>query len=312
MKTFAFLTFVCLGAAWAQTPQPAAPPPPLPDLPDEAVIAKFDDGVTFTMGDFKRLLQVLPSQNQQMALRNRRVFVEQWGFMRHLANLGEKKGLDKQSPAREQMDYNRMMILSQAELSDALNTLTVDSAAIPNYYAAHKEDYKQVRVKALYVAFGGTPPAGKTPLTEEQAKAKAARLLAQIRGGADFVKLVKENSDDETSRDKDGEFATLRPRDNVPDAIRAAVFSLKAGEVTEPVRQPNGFYLLRAEEVGYRPVEQVRDEIYQALKQLRYKEWLDSENRAATVDFTNAAFSGDSVTVPLQLPPPPPPPAKQP
>jgi hypothetical protein len=238
------------------------------------------------------------------------VFVQQWAFMRRLAKMGEQKGLDKQSPAREQMDYNRMMILSQAELNDALNSLAVDGAEIPKHYEANKEQYKQVRVKALYVAFGGTPAAGKTALTEEQAQAKAARLLAQARGGADFVKLVKENSDDETSRDKDGEFATLRPKDNVPDAIRASVFSLKTGEITEPVRQPNGFYLLRAEDVGYRPLEQVRDEIYQEVKQLRYKEWLDRESQAAKVEFPNGAFTGESVTIPLNLPPPPPPPAK--
>jgi hypothetical protein len=307
MKTFAFMAFSCLAAAWAQNPQPAAPPPALPDIPDATVVAKFDDGTAFTMGDFKRILQVLPPQNQPLVQSNRRLFVEQWGFMRRLARMAEQKGLDKQSPAREQIDYNRMMILSQAELSDALNRVVVDSAEIPKYYEAHKEEYKQVRVKALYVAFGGTAPAGKTPLTEEQAQAKAARLLAQIRGGADFVKLVKENSDDETSRAKDGDFATLRPKDNVPDAIRAAVFSLKAGEVTEPVRQPNGFYLLRAEEVSYRPLQQAQDEIFQAVKQLHYKEWLDRENQAAKVEFTNGAFTGDSVTFPLNLPPPPPP-----
>ena len=306
MKTFAFLAFVCLGAAWAQNPQPAAPPPPLPNIPDDQVVAKFDDGTSFTMGDFKRILQILPPQNQQMALRNRQMFVEQWGFMRHLASMGEKKGLDKKSPAREEMEYNRMMILSQAELTDAVNGMVVDAAEIPTYYEAHKDQYKQVRVKALYVAFGGTAPEGKTPLTEEQAKSKADRLLAQIRGGADFVKLVKENSDDETSRDKDGDFATLRPKDNVPDAIRAAVFSLKAGEVTEPVRQPSGYYLLRAEDVTYRPLEQARDEIYEELKQAHSKEWIDRENQAAKVSFTSAEFSGGTVTMPLNLPPPTP------
>jgi peptidyl-prolyl cis-trans isomerase C len=306
MKTFAFLAFVCLGAAWAQNPQPTAPPPPLPNIPDDQVVAKFDDGTPFTMGDFKRLLQILPPEGQQSALRNRRMFVEYWGLMRHLAGMGEKKGLEKKSPAHEQIEYDRTMILSQAELTDAVNGMVVDSAEIPKYYEAHKDQYKQVRIKAIYVAFGGTAPEGKTPLTEEQAKSKADRLLAQIRGGADFVKLVKENSDDETSRDKDGDFATLRPKDNVPDAIRAAVFSLKAGEVTEPVRQPNGYYLLRAEDVTYRPLEQARDEIYEELKQGHYKEWIDRENQAAKVSFTSADFSGGTVTVPLNLPPPTP------
>ena len=313
MKTFAFLAFACLGAAWAQNPQSVTlpPPPALPNIPDDAVVAKFDDGGALTMGEFKRIVQSLPPNNQQLALRSRQVFVQQWALFRRLTSLAEKKGLEKQSPAREQIDYSRMMILVQAELNDSLNGMLVDSAEIPKYYEAHKDQYKQVRVKALYVAFGGTAPAGKTPLTEEQAQAKAVRLLAQIRGGADFVKLVKENSDDETSRDKDGEFATLRPKDNVPDAIRTAVFSLKAGEVTEPVRQPNGFYLLRAEEVSYRPQPQAQDEIYQELKQQRYQEWLASQNQAAKVEFTNPEFSGESVTVPLNLPPPAPP-AKQP
>jgi hypothetical protein len=78
------------------------------------------------------------------------------------------------------------------------------------------------------------------------------------------------------------------------------------------VRQPNGFYLLRAEDVSYRPVEQAQDDIYQELKQLRYKEWLDRENQAARVEFISGAFSGESLTIPLNLPPSPPPPAKQP
>jgi len=39
-----------------------------------------------------------------------------------------------------------------------------------------------------------------------------------------FRQAGEENSDDETSRDKDGEFATLRPKDNVPDAIRGRCF----------------------------------------------------------------------------------------
>ena len=35
--------------------------------------------------------------------------------------------------------------------------MVVDNAEIPKYYEAHKEEYKQVRVKALYVAFGARP-----------------------------------------------------------------------------------------------------------------------------------------------------------
>jgi peptidyl-prolyl cis-trans isomerase C len=293
MKALTLFVFTCLGAAWAQTAPPAAPAPQLPDLPDETVVAKFDDGTAFTMGDFKRYYQALPPANQQMALRDRKAFLQQWALFRKLAKQAEEQKLGEQSPYKEALEYSRMQLLTQARINEALNAATVEPAEILRYYEANKEKYKQVRVKAIYITFGDTAGAQssklKKPLTEAEAKAKAEKLLAEVRAGADFVKLVKEHSEDVTSKAKDGDFATLRPSDNIPDAFRGAVFALKQGEVSEPLRQAGGFYLLRAEEVTYRPLPQVRDEIFEALKQERYKQWFDQMNRD-TKEIINPAF----------------------
>ena len=77
-----------------------------------------------------------------------------------------------------------------------------------------------------------------------------------------------------------------------PDAIKTAVFALKPGELSEPVRQPNGFYLFRAEEVTYRPLSQARDEIFNALKQQHYSEWLEQTNKNTKVVYNSPAFLG--------------------
>jgi parvulin-like peptidyl-prolyl isomerase len=262
----------------------------MPDIPDQTVIAVFDDGVKLTMGDFKKIFAVLPPDNQPMVLRNRKNFLQQWAFMRKLAQMAEKQKLDLEPPTREQLEYSRLMILSQAKLSEAMYATNVEPAEIVKFYDTDKERFKEVRVKAIYVSFGK----GETAPTEDEAKAKATRLLAEIRGGADFVKLVKENSDDETSKAKDGDFATLRRNDNIPDAIRAAVFALKQGEVTEPVRQPNGFYLLRADEVSYRPLSDVRGEIFTQLQQQHYTQWLEQTNKDTKVEIASPAFLGES------------------
>lgn len=264
------LASACVGGVRAQDMANVPSSGPLPNLPDDTVVAIFDDGARLTMGEFRQLAAALPEQT-----RNREVFFRVYAMSRKLAKMAEEDKLDQESPWKEILEYNRLMILAQAKNTMAISTITVDPGAVAKYYAENKDKFKQVRVKAIYIAFGGkAAPTGRKALTEEQAEAKAEKLLAASRHGADFVKLVKENSDDEISRAKDGDFATVRPGDRIPDAMREAVFSLKPGEVSEPVRQPNGYYLFRAEEVTCLPLPEVRDQIFAGLKKERIAAWL--------------------------------------
>jgi len=295
MKVLSLLVFASFTAIWAQTP-PAAPTaaPTMPDLPDDTVVAIFGDGTKFTMGEFRSVYAAMPPANQQMALRNREQWLHQWELLRKLTKLAEEAKLDQESPYRESIQYSRMNVMASAQINAAINRVVVEPADITKYYDSNKQKYTQVRVKAIYIAFSddalSSAGKGKKPLTEAEAKAKAAKLNATLKGGADFVKLVKENSDDETSREKDGDFATLRSTDNIPDTFRAAVFALKQGEVSEPLKQPNGFYMLRAEGVTVRPLAEVRDEIYNDLKSVRSEEWLRGMDRDAKVQIVNPAF----------------------
>ena len=282
MRVLSIFAFLCLGAVWAQTPQPQTT---MPDLPDETVVAVFDDGVKFTFGDFKRVYAALPPDAQKMALVDRHNFLQQWALMRKLAKMAEEIKLDQQSPIREQLEYNRLFLLMNAKLNSQLVATEVQPEEIVNYYNDHKEDYKQVHLRAIYIKFGDK-------VTEAQAKAKADKVLTQLRGGADFVKLVKEYSEDETSRGRDGDFLTLHPGDNVPDALRTTVFKLKQGEISEVVKQTNGFYIFRADEVSYRPLSQVREAIFTAIKEQHYKEWLDKVNKDLKIQLTNPQFLG--------------------
>jgi peptidyl-prolyl cis-trans isomerase C len=298
MKVIAIFA-VCLGSLWAQVtfPQTNSPKPALPNLPDETVIATFDDGALMTMGQFRSLLAAMPPQNQQLATGRPKDFIEQWALMRKLGQIAEKAKLDQKSPVREQILYGRLIALYAAEMTEALNSVVIENDAIPSYYAANKESFKQVKTGAIYIAFGNSAAGtagsdGKKVLTQEQAKAKAEKLLASIRAGADFSKLAVENSDDDTSRSKGGFFANLGPTDSIPETIRSAVFALKPGETTEPISQPNGYYLFRAESVSYRPLSEVQDQIYNQLKQERFQKWFSDLRNDTTVQYMNPAFPG--------------------
>jgi parvulin-like peptidyl-prolyl isomerase len=296
MKVFA-LSVLCLGCAWAQTAaSPASPKPAmLPDLPPETKVAALDDGTVLTMGEVRALIGNLEPQQQQQAASNLREFLNQWALFHKIAQMALEDKLDQDSPVKERLLWQRTLVLFDAELQRQANPARIDNEEIERYYNVHKRDYLRVKTDAIYISFSNSAASqtgsdGKKILSEEEAKAKIIALREQIGKGADFKKLAKENSDDETSRAKDGYFATLNPTDKIPDVIRAAVFSLKPGETTEVIRQPNGFYLFRAEEVGYKPFSEVRDQVYDAIKLERYKKWMDDLHNQTKANILNPAI----------------------
>jgi hypothetical protein len=81
----------------------------------------------------------------------------------------------------------------------------------------------------------------------------------------------------------------MRRSDNLTDAIRDAVFALKQGEVSSPVRQPNGFYIFKAEEVGYRPQSGVRDEIQRPQTRM-HQHWIKETDAGVKVRIVKQDF----------------------
>lgn len=277
----------------ANAPAASTPAPPAPDLPPDTVLASFQ-GKKLTYGELKTFVSILPAQMQQSALRDRKAFVKQYFLMLYLLDMAEKDKLEEKSPIKEQLAFNRMNVLVNAALNHTMDNISIEPQDQEKFYNENKDRYSQVKVKVIYVSFSSGPqPAdagGKKALTEEEAKAKAEKILAELRAGGDFVKAVKQYSEDQTSVAKEGDFGVIRRNDNIPDAIRTAIFALKQGEISEPVRQPNGFYLFRAESISTRPFAEVRDEIFNEIKQTRFKAWMEQTNRSVDVKFENEAF----------------------
>jgi peptidyl-prolyl cis-trans isomerase C len=297
MKFLCIMLIGLMATATAQTP-PAAEPKPSP----ETVVATID-GKKVTYGELEKFMQGLPAQTRQAAMRNRKQFVQQFALMQRLSELAEKSKLDERSPYKEAIAFNRMNILMQAQINETYNNFPVLPEEEQKFYDENKSRYDQVTLKVIYIPFSshaaGAAAEGQKHLTEEEAKAKAEELVKEIKGGADFVKLVKENSEDATSKAKDGDFGTLSRSDNLPESIRSVVFSLKAGEVSEPAKQPNGFYIFRAEAVSAKPYSEVRQQIFTELKNAKLKQWMDSTTKTLNITFEDdKPASGATLPVP--------------
>ena len=252
------------------------------------------DGKKITYGEVETYIRTLPAQLQQTAIQNRKQFIQQYGLMLRLNAMAEKANLGQKTPYKESIESARMQILTQAQISEQFNSFPITVEDEQKHYNENKSRYEQVKLKVIYISFSpksANPPAdGKKHLTEDEAKAKAEQLVKEIKGGADFVKLVSENSEDASSKAKDGDFGTFSRSDNLPDAIRSVVFALKAGEVSAPMRQPNGFYIFRAESLTQKPFSEVAGDIATELRNARLREWLESTTKNIDIKYDNEQF----------------------
>ena len=98
---------------------------------------------------------------------------------------------------------------------------------------------QQLNLAQLLVAV----PENASPEQVAQLQAKAQALLKQLREGADFVRLARENSD-APDRANGGQMG-LRPVDRYPSLFVEATQALAVGDVAGPVRSGAGFHLLK-------------------------------------------------------------------
>lgn len=83
-------------------------------------------------------------------------------------------------------------------------------------------------------------------LVEDEAKAK--ELKKQLDEGADFAKLAKENSTDEGSAANGGDLGYFTAGKMVKE-FEDAAFSLKEGEISEPVKSKFGYHIIKVTDV---------------------------------------------------------------
>lgn len=227
------------------------------------------NGKPITQTEFQQLYLSTDPKTQEALKTNPVEYLRYYGFLNKLASLAEKEKLEEKFPYKTKLLLSRLQILSEAmmqqfEYSDIITALDQE-----RYYKSTLDKYSEAKVKLIYIPFS-------TPTEELKAKQTVDAVAARLKKGADFVAMVKEFSKDKDSRDKDGEYPTVKKSDEIPAAVKDAIFSLKKGEISPPAKLPNGFYIFRMENLSIKTYQEVRDDIYKELKQDRQRNWLNS------------------------------------
>ena len=92
--------------------------------------------------------------------------------------------------------------------------------------------------------------------SETEGKAKIDRIRDRIDTGAKFADQARLNSEDASSA-KGGDLGWVSPGDTVPE-FEQAMYKLKIGEVSQPVRSPFGWHLIVVEERRTQDVSEAR------------------------------------------------------
>lgn len=115
-------------------------------------------------------------------------------------------------------------------------------------------------------------PANAGREQEEDLRRKAADLRLQAtKPKADFAELARRMAPPRGSADRGADLGWVR-EDELQAPVRDAVSGLPEAGVTEPIRLPDGFYIVRlnaTKAAGPAPLADVRPQLAQALRQAR-------------------------------------------
>lgn len=192
-----------------------------------------------------------------------------------------EKAAQEQGVSFEDFKANiRNQIITQQVMRDEVGRkVSVTPGEVERYFEAHKQDYTQpesVRLSEILVSTGTAAPSVTTPGEVQPAdpekvaaaKAKADDIEAKLKAGGDFSQLARTSSDGPTASEG-GDLGQFR-RGALAKVLEDATFSLKSGEITQPIRTRQGYVILKVVQHTPGGVPQYKD-VEQDVEQAFYE-----------------------------------------
>lgn len=228
-------------------------------------------GSKITEGDLETLARVNPRLKPRLATpAGKDKVVENYVEQEMLYQESVSRGLNRSKDLKDKIALYEKILVAQALLDDELGK------KVKEYYENHKDEFERVKVSHILIKTVGaektdakeqpkdkkkpTPPAPKHSEAEALKLAQAA--LDRVAKGEDFTKVAKEVSEDERTKPTGGDLGYITLKDKrlerwgwLPLAEKA--FSMKAGEVSEPIKGKDGYHVLKVvEEKKLQPFEE--------------------------------------------------------
>jgi len=150
------------------------------------------------------------------------------------------------APAAFREDLRAQLLLSRLrdrEVDQRVRVTELDVEQFLREQATADPSAVELNLAQVLVALPDQPSEEQV----RQARAKAERALQRARAGEDFALVAREMSDAPGARNDGGELG-LRPLDRLPPVFVEAARSLPPGGVSDILRSPAGFHVLKVVE----------------------------------------------------------------
>jgi peptidyl-prolyl cis-trans isomerase D len=169
------------------------------------------------------------------------------------------------------------------DLSKVESGVQVSREDLQAYYDQHRDQYRvaeQAKVSHILIKTPLPGPDGKVDdKGVAEAQARAADLLKQIKGGANFEDLARKFSEDPGSAKEGGSLGWIPKGRTVPEFEKAA-FSLPKGQISDLVKTSYGFHIIRVDDrqaAHQKTIDEVKDQIEPILKQQKAQQIAQKE-----------------------------------
>jgi peptidyl-prolyl cis-trans isomerase SurA len=191
-------------------------------------------------------------------------------------------------------NLERSMISQRVQQNEVMAKIGVTDEEAKKYYDSHLNEFTTpptVTLREILVTVGGDPKVMNVA-ADEAAQAKALQIRKRAMGGENFEKLASEVSDS-PSKANAGLIGPLSVNDLSPE-LRKMIDSMKAGDVSEPMRTARGYQLLKLETItptNTMPLDKAREQISERVftdkRKAEYLKYLQKLRSQAIIEWKN-------------------------
>lgn len=145
-----------------------------------------------------------------------------------------KQGIDKNEAVLKEIEQTKEKIVLRAFLDAKTDGSITENDVKAEYdrFVRNLRDEKEIRARHILVQ------------TEKEAK----DLLEKVEDGGDFAKVAEEFSKDPGSAKQGGDLGYFT-KDKMVKEFAEAAFDLDKGKVSEPVKSPFGWHIIKVEDI---------------------------------------------------------------